>query len=546
MSRDGKKVLSFGNGYAEKIIAGKSGNITDKISDSDFELIKMRFNQFDTVYPNATQSDRRIFMWELLHKAHLGYAPSDLSRGYANINKDGNQWKRTIEKIGFGNFDPSSHMGNINEKLKIEYAKHLQAKKDGEISFADSLQKTSTGTNPFMDSPFTYPLYGGSSGIVLAQLLPMVELRTARKAFWSNFSNMMFVDSLLFRYIVRKARLQDSAGFQGMGTPVKEGYIGTEYGFELGFQNGDCFKYVFHSALTYEMIKTMANQYPMVSSLIADMIGGMSILKDAVMGMQLWEAVHSGYLYRWNTNTGTWVKNLMEIAGGKVQVLLTNAPLFHCFVDWTGTGLTNHKLMIPSVTTTEENEYDSATAEPTAKTTDEILDILIRYGIPKYMDNNGNEPPTDICIPSTLWADFINDDRLINSNTRITKIPHMQNTMGYCGTLSLPIIPDVNIWRYVYNAGAVNSQLPDVASDDSTPKTLHPIFILGKNPLVDGTFMPPTVWLDEGFTAADVGPAGSSYPVLRRDGTKVITVSEIGFSDVQDVYKAFILDFYIS
>jgi hypothetical protein len=470
---------------------GSAFNIKQQFDMSQYQAMDMALLNYKLQNPKASMTDIMIRMQEILSVSHYGITPRELIFGF----------KKSPQKPGYG-----IQLQEVGYEMKFKEDLKPIFKEGNEFK----LEQTSGGdTPPLIQNPLTNPTYGGSTGIIPPVWLDIMIRKTSRYTMAKNLAMVFMMKNLVDVAPIKWTKVDDSVD-NATFYPIAEGRAGIDYNNTYKVHRLDCYKYLFHSGLTWEVIVALDGKIDVQADVIDDLALAHALLLDRDFWEGQYAAIVSGTYRRWETNA--WA-NSVEIPLGTASVKTTYAKKHRLFYD-----LTTGKTYYPAVGAGDENKYQSSTPreEYLSPSGSVIFDVFVDLAELMKAKNRRLEW---IAVTPGIATMLAKDSRFQNTLYKTGTI-RFQDEGGYLGRVAIGGTNNsVDLWEIPNNAIAAKT------TDDAVAIT-HLVF--GgeyRKTGVIGQFAPFGLFVDEGFEVKAVGVGGSS--VLRRNDTKVLTTKSV-------------------
>lgn len=518
----------------------------ERWSEEEYRAMNEKYTLWLSENPLTGPTERLKVLTRLYEKHMYGVTSRDLTLGRTiEYVKNSNGTFKRVEAACRGYFemnlnDRSAPLTCHWERDKFEEVKGrgdltyqellddhivLRNNRDQMIKLVTDTQSTISGvpSDSMLESGVATG-FGTGTGVVPPVFINMLLELTSLKAFMKNFISMQPMPDMTFKFPLKTSRIEDSGEMQRTAVPTVEGRAGTEY--EINWANYEIngWKYLRHSELTNEVGEMLDKFLGVTQKYMEELALGQTLLWDyaaiegiqqmMVMGTWRYPELSAGS-FTWEVGAGT----EEEIPFGKAVVLTVNALKNYLFQDLSGGG-NDGKIYQPSIVTTEEFEYDSATLRSGSSGTDDILEGL--GGVATLLKNKHSALEFACISESRVTERLMKDARMANLEIR-TGDPVFQSEDGYLGQIAiLGSSTFCDLWE------APNGLIPLRPTDDTAADDAFPI-ICGKygEGWHQGVFSPVSMRVDEGFEALD---DAASVTRLRPTESKVLTTSSKGSS----------------
>jgi hypothetical protein len=470
---------------------GNAFNLTDHLDKSLIISMNNALLRYKLQNPNVTNTDIMVRMQELLHAAHYGITPREMTLGY----------RKNPDKPGYGIYlKDAGYQFQFGTDLKPVF------KNGAEFKFE---QTTSGDTPPLIQNPLTSPSYGGATGIIPPVWLDIMIRKTSRYTMAKNLAMTFMMSGLVEQAPIKWTKVSDEVD-AGTFTPTAEGRAGVDYNNTYRTHKIDAYKYLLHSGISWEVMVAMQGKIDVQGDVIDDLAQAHALLID----MDYWEGQYSGIVSgkyrRWEgASWGT----TDEIPLGAASVLTTNAPKHKLFFD-----LTTGKTYYPAVGAGNEMKYQSSTlrANYLSPAGSNIFDFIVDLA---EMMKNKNRKLEWVALTSVAATMLSKDDRFINSQYKTGNV-RFQDETGFMGRVPIGGTSTfVDVWA-----------IPDGALAAKTTADSPALAITGmifggeyRKTGIIAPYAPFSLVVDDGFEVVAV----DTVNVLRRNDTKVLSSKSV-------------------
>lgn len=526
-------------------------------SQEEFQVLNDKMTRVKLQNPKISPTEELRTLMRFYEKHLYGVSSRDLTLGKTVDfveNNDGTYTQIEADCQGYferdGN-DPSGpltchfEMSKFKEvdgkrltyKEYLRDGKVIKSNRDEMIKLADAPQTTILdmgGAGSSLLETGVLTGFGTATGVVPPRWVNWLMELVSLKAFMKNFVTIQPMDEMQIMFPLKTSKLEDDSELQATALPTQEGRAGTEHAIVWANWQINGWKYLRYAELTNEVAEMLDKYLNVTSKYSEELAEGHALLWDYPINYGIQQMLVKGTwrypqftppsTYAWEEGSGT----AEPIPFGSASVLTTNAKKNYLFQDLSGGS--DGTIYEPSVTTTEEFEYDSSTARAGSGAGDEIPEGLMALG--SLLKEKGSQMDFVIFTDSRITERYFKDDRVQSLDYNLGD-PKFQDERGYLGKVAIAGSSTfVDLWE------APPNLIPARDTDDTVADAAYPIFG-GKYGEVwnHGVYSPISLRVDEGFEAKSDGVATR----IRPTESKVLTTSSKGSSWPGDYHHVAIL-----
>lgn len=437
--------------------------------------------RYDREGVTFTSEKRYSLLNQLMFQAHTGVSPRQLALGRTDNQ---HAMQNVSVRLSNGSDAPSINFELIENEL--------------------TTSTDPAAGDPLVQNPLANPTFGASGGIIPPYWLDMMIRPLSRYLQAKNFAKIVPMSAPVDMAPLKTSKAED---WLSSIVPVAEGRAGQDVRTAYSLWKFDAYKYMFHSGLSWEVVKATLGKIELEMDLVNDLAEAYDLLIDQDYFESQYSAITLGKIRRYNLSGTAWAHNA-DIAQGAAYALTTNAPKH---VLWYST--LDKKVYVPSTTTGNENKFQAATLHPDAPENLELWDVL--PWLAKLMKAKRARMQY-VNMHQDLSPLLTTDTRFTNTLYKTGNLV-FESENGYLGRVPLGgTSSGTDVWELPQGI------LDGKETADTTPAAIYPVFggQYGRSGLI-GPWIPFNLSMDKGFEVVEV----DSVDVLRPNQTDVFTVS---------------------
>jgi len=500
-------------------------------------VIQQNWLRFQQMNPNASPTQKLIYLNRLYEKLYYGVTSEELSKGIATdyIEKDGKIYevksrvKGHFSVSGEGRLSSSEtpiacyrrEYKSIDGKRQFEWIKNN--KRIDRIELASEHTTSSDiltkGDAVLYDAGIDTG-YGGTTGVIQPEFVDLFLKLASELATFKNFVKIFPMRKMTFWHPLKTSKPSDNASVSATAAATAEGRAGLEFAISYNKWLVNGWKYLRHAGLTVELMDITSDYWDIRQDYLNDLAIAMALLWDYTVAEGMFTMLWEAKWRRWDiTGPGFAAGEYVPLSGASGAEILTSNALKHYAYQDLSNGTNHGKIYLPHTST--PTQYQTSTLKPGSGTTDDLFELILHLGT--LLKNKGSKLEY-VAMPASLTEFLFKDSRFL-STTEATGNPAFQSESGYLGQIAIGGSNSrVDVWEYD------PSLLTAKQSTDDPVVALTVIYAGSYQKQWNlGIYTPYYIRVDDGFEVmTDVGSGDSE--VLRPNETRVITAGSRGSS----------------